>query len=77
MICIMAIPADHPYPVLYRCFCAFAGLILLWSDYTINLVGLYPAIARTAGAVHHCCTPGHLRRSALVTVQVIALLLID
>lgn len=73
----MAIPADIPYPALYRCFCAFAGLVLLWSDYTINLLCLYSAIARTAGVVHHCWTPGHLRRSALTLFQVIVLLLID
>ncbi|WP_162915850.1 hypothetical protein [Paraflavitalea soli] len=38
-----------PSSLLYRCFCACAGFILVSSDYTINLIGLYPMIDSAIG----------------------------
>ncbi|MDF2193443.1 hypothetical protein [Paraflavitalea sp. CAU 1676] len=76
--------ASHISPSwLYRCFCACAGFILVSSDYTINLIGLYPlmhksvAYARLFIAPSYLfIAPGYLRKSFLFICLVLVLSLI-
>ncbi|WP_276484010.1 hypothetical protein [Paraflavitalea pollutisoli] len=58
---------------LYRCFCTCACMVLLWSDYSINLIGLYPLVAGTAARLQRTFSVVGLRRTAMVGCQLLAL----
>ena len=69
--------ASHISPSwLYRCFCACAGFVLVSSDYTINLIGLYPLMHKSVAYARLFIAPGYLRKSFLVICLVLVLSLI-
>jgi|GEM_PF-1501633 len=72
----MATSVNITSPLLYRCFCTCAGFILISSDYTINLIGLYPIMERTITQLGNLVSLDTLRKCFIVTSLVLALSLI-
>jgi hypothetical protein len=42
--------------LLYKCFCTCATFILVSSDYTINLISLYPMLQNVFLFLRICCS---------------------